>query len=255
MDGGHDDRRAEAEPTTPAPDGGTFEERLASKIGIPRSATTKDKAPLPFGTKETPAGVDGTGTTEDAPDSDDADWDAPDSDDAEWDADDSDDAEWDADEAAEEARQANREIAKRARRMTGILALVAALGVGFAGGVLYEKHGGHKGPAKLLAVAAASHGRANGRRHAIGPGGGTVVGTVASISGGTLYVSERSDSALVKVVTGPSSTVTVPSTASVSSIQPGDAVIVKGAKQANGSYMAGTITEKGSAGTGSAGTG
>ena len=229
MDGEHDDRRAEAQPTTPAPDGGTFEERPASKIGIPRSATTKDKAPLPFGTKETPAGVDGTGTTQDAPDSD--------------------DAEWDADEAAEEARQANREIAKRARRMTGILALVAALGVGFAGGVLYEKHGGHKGPAKLLAVAAASHGRANGRRHAIGPGGGTVVGTVASISGGTLYVSERSDSALVKVVTGPSSTVTVPSTASVSSIQPGDAVIVKGAKQANGSYMAGTITEKGSAGT------
>ena len=239
MDRENDEERAETKGlAAPARGSGTFVERADTNVGTPRPAPTKVKAPLSFDTAEMPAPVERCGAAQEVDGSDpDPDWD-------------------DEEEAAEQARRANRELAKRARRLTGALALVAALGVGFAVGVLYEKHGGHKASTKRHAVAASSFGhRPGGRRHASGPGGGAVIGTVTSISGGTLYVSERSGSALVRVVTGPSSTVTVPSTASVSSIQPGDVVIVKGAKQADGSYMAGTIDDKGSSGTGKSGTG
>lgn len=236
MDREHDEKRGEKETTAPAREGGTFVERADPNAGTPRPAPAKAKAPLSFGTAEIPATAERTGAAQEV-DGSDADW-------------------GDEEEAAEQARRANWELAKRARRLTGALALVAVLVVGFAVGVLYEKQGGHKASAKLHAVAASSHGRrARGRRHATGPGGGTVIGTVTSISGGTLYVSEKSGSALVRVVTGPSSTVTVPSTASVSSIQPGDVVMVKGAKQADGTYMAGTISDRGSSGTGQFGTG
>ena len=78
-----------------------------------------------------------------------------------------------------------------------------------------------------------------------------MIGTVTSVSGGTLYVSESSSSALVKVDTTTSSTVTAPTTTSVSSIQPGDSVVISGAKQADGSYMAASITDNGTGTTGS----
>ena len=231
-----DEKRAENGTADLARGSSTFVERADTNVGMPRPAPSKVKAPLSFDTAEIPAAVERSGAAQEV-DGSDADWD-------------------DEEEAAEQARRANRELAKRARRLTGALALVAVLGVGFAVGVLYEKYGGHNASAKRHAVAAELVGRRpGGRRHATGPGGGAVIGTVTSISGGTLYVSEKSGGALVRVVTGPSSTVTVPSTASVSSIQPGDVVIVKGAKQANGSYMAGTIDDSGSSGTRQFGTG
>lgn len=209
------------------------EQRADTGTTVPARA----KAPLSADAAEMPAAAGRTGAAQGV-DAFDADWD-------------------DGEEAIEQARRADRELAKRSRRLTGALALVAVLGVGFVFGVLYEKHGGHNSSVRLHAAAAASsHSRrAGGRRHAGAAGGGAVVGTVTSISGGTLYVTERPGSALVKIVTGPSSTVTVPSTASVASIQPGDVVVVQGAKQANGSYMAGTITDRGPFTTaGSAGT-
>ena len=236
MDREYDENPAATGTTVPARGEGTLVEQVGPKVSTARSDPVRAKAPLSFDMAEIPAVVDRTGAAAGV-DGFDADWD-------------------DEEEAAEQARRANREAAKRARRVTGALALVAVLGVGFAVGVLYEKHGGRDSSAKLHALAASSNGRRAGSRGRVtGPGGGVVVGTVTSISGGTLYVSERSGSALVKVVTGPSSTVTVPSTASVSSIQPGDMVIVQGAEQADGSYMAGTITDRGSSGTEPAGTG
>jgi hypothetical protein len=57
------------------------------------------------------------------------------------------------------------------------------------------------------------------------------------------------------VVTGPTSTVSVPSTGSVSDIQPGDTVLVSGAKQKDGSYMAATITDRGASTAGGSATG
>ena len=76
---------------------------------------------------------------------------------------------------------------------------------------------------------------------------------MSAVADGTLYVSEGTSSALVKVVTSPTSTVSVPSTGSVSDVQPGDSVVISGAKQKDGSYMAATITDRGASSTGSAG--
>ncbi len=210
------------------------DEQVGPQVPPSPPGPPKTKAPLSSGTAEVPVVADRIGAGEEV-DGFDTDWD-------------------DDEQASEQARRARSELAKRARRVTGALALMAALAVGFAVGVVYEKHSGDNSPARLHALAASSRGRrAGGRRRATGPGGGRVVGTVASVSGRTLYVSERSGSALVEVVTGPSTTVTVPSAASVARIRPGDVVIVQGAKQADGSYMAGAITDRGSSGTEPAG--
>ncbi len=167
---------------------------------------------------------------------------------------------------------------RRARRVTALLALIAAIGVGFAGGVLYQKHVGGSstastsGAPNLSALRAAFGGGSGSGASAGGAasvpsglsaggfagfgGGNSVVGTVSAVSGNTLYVSQGSSSALTKVETSSTSTVTVPSTASVSDIQPGDTVVIRGAKQSNGSYMAATITDSGassSTGTGTTG--
>jgi len=177
------------------------------------------------------------------------------------------------DEEIERTRHFDARHRARARRITGVLALVAALGVGFASGVYYQKHSGSSSSAgvgttpNFAALRSALAGAASGGGvRGAGPGGfgggaggfagafgggNSVIGTVSAVAGGTLYVSEGTSSALVKVVTGPTSTVSVPSTGSVSDIQPGDAVVVSGAKQKDGSYMAATVTDRGAPAAGS----
>ncbi len=174
----------------------------------------------------------------------------------------------------EQARAASRRRGKRARIVTGVLALVAAVGMGFAGGVYYQKHNGTSTPtgagaassfaslARSFASRAGASGaaRSTGSRAALGglAGGGlffatpttSVRGTVTAVTGDTLYITETSNSALVKVQTTATSTVTVPTTASVATVRPGDTVSVSGAKQKDGSFMAATVTDSGASASG-----
>jgi|GEM_PF-2080580 len=187
------------------------------------------------------------------------------------------DDDWDDDEI-DRTRRFDARHRARARRITGVLALVAALGLGFTSGVFYQKHsgpsstttgsapnlaalraafagaGGGSGGATRIGGGASGFGGSGGFAGAFG-GGNAVIGTVSAVAGGTLYVSQGTSSALVKVVTGPTSTVSVPSTGSVADIQPGDSVVISGAKQKDGSYMAATITDRGASSTGTAAPG
>jgi hypothetical protein len=165
-------------------------------------------------------------------------------------------------EDEELARRFDARTMRKARRLTGVLALVAALGAGFAGGVIYQKHQGSSsttgGAPNFSALRAAFGGSSTGGSRSGGAFGGfgglsgnAVVGTVTAVDNGTLYISEGSSSALVKVVTGASSTVSVQQSSSVSSVQPGDSVVISGAKQKNGSFMASSIRDSGSTATSS----
>jgi len=191
---------------------------------------------------------------------------------------------WDEDEDLERTRRYDAASRAKARRVTGVLALVAALGLGFLGGVLYQKNEGTSsntalgagagagGFAALRAAFAGSGASGSGASDTGSSarsgssssglptggfggfasrfgGGNSVVGTVSAVAGGTLYVSQGTSSALTKVVTGPASTVKVSADGSVDDIQPGDTVIISGAKQSDGSYMAATITDSGASST------
>jgi hypothetical protein len=173
-----------------------------------------------------------------------------------------DDDDWEDEVEEAQALRFDAARVKKARRLTGALALVAALGVGFAGGVYYQKHDGGSSPtttgAAGFAALARSFGGGTGRTGGGGFAGlaaasGAVAGTVSAISGNTLYISEGTSSALVKVDTNSNSTISVPETGSVSNIHPGDTVVIRGAKQSDGSYLAGTITDSGTTTTGSTG--
>lgn len=164
------------------------------------------------------------------------------------------DDEDDFDDEGEDHRRTVGERGRRARRLTAVLALVAAVGVGFASGVVFQKHqGSSTSTSGASAFASLFRSRAGaGGSFAFGGTGssaasGTVVGTVTAISGDTLYISSGTSSALTKVVTVPSSTITVPTAGTVANISPGDSVVVRGAQQSDGSFVAGTITDSGTA--------
>jgi hypothetical protein len=171
---------------------------------------------------------------------------------------------FDDDEDEELSRRFDAKTRRKARLITVSLALVATLGIGFASGLIYQKNegssstsGGSGFNASALRAAlggGSSSGGSGGRTSGFpfgrgGFGGGSstsVIGTVSATDNGTLYISQGSSSALVKVVTNSTSTVTVPKSTSVSSIQPGDTVVISGAKLKDGNFMASSITDNGS---------
>jgi len=140
---------------------------------------------------------------------------------------------------------------RRARLLTAALALVAAAGLGFLGGVLYQKDAG--APATGSAASPFAGLGSGGFRLGSGGFGGfggtasstSVTGEVSVVDGDTLYVSQGSG-ALTKVVTTPQSSVSVPSSGSVGDVRPGDQITVSGARQADGSFAAATIQDTGS---------
>ena len=71
--------------------------------------------------------------------------------------------------------------------------------------------------------------------------GGATTGTVTSVSGSTLYVTNSSGD-LVKVTVGPSVTVNRNAKSSLTSLQVGDTVVVQGSKTSNGSVTATSVS-------------
>jgi len=165
------------------------------------------------------------------------------------------------------------ELPQRPRRKlitptTVALAVVLFAACGFIGGVLVQKGqasgtpatGGASGVASRFAAAAAGASGASGtagfasRFGGLFPGaGGGASGTVSSISGSTLYVTETSGNT-VAVVTTPESKITKSESVKSSAIHPGDSIVVEGITGSSGTITASSVTDSGNSGTSSSST-
>jgi hypothetical protein len=136
-----------------------------------------------------------------------------------------------------------------------LLALFAA--AGFVGGVLVQKGQGSSTTAAAgggfasrfgAAGATGASGAASGFRSLFGGGaggGGATIGTVSSIDGSTLYVTETSGNT-VAVVTTPESKITKDESVGASGIHPGDSVVVEGIAGSKGTITASSVSDSGS---------
>jgi hypothetical protein len=135
------------------------------------------------------------------------------------------------------------QIGKRPSRLTplagGLLALAIAA-VGFVGGALIEKgQTGSSGGAALPGGLQVSGGGPAGLA-AAQSGGGTTFGTVANVTGRTLYVTDAQGNT-IKVLTTKGSTVTRSASSKVGDIHPGDSVVIQGQQRRSGTVKAQSI--------------
>ena len=72
----------------------------------------------------------------------------------------------------------------------------------------------------------------------------TSFGTVSSVNGNTLYVTDSSGNT-IKVSLSSSTKVTKSEKVGKASVNPGDAVVVQGVKSANGTITAGSVSDSG----------
>jgi hypothetical protein len=150
-----------------------------------------------------------------------------------------------------------------------LLALVLFAACGFIGGVLVQKGQGSSGGgagagtgastfASRFGAAASGASGASGTAGSGfasrfagvfggGAGGGTA-GTVSSISGKTLYVTETSGNT-VAVVTTPESKIKKSQSVSAGAIHPGDSVVVEGITGSTGTVVASSVTDSGASTT------
>jgi hypothetical protein len=162
------------------------------------------------------------------------------------------------------------ELPRRPRRRLLSPVPLALLGVliavcGFIGGVLVQKGQGSStasaaGSASSLAsrfaalragasgaAGSSAAGTSSAAGGLLGAGGGATTGTVAYISGNTLYVT-TAEGNTVKVTTSAGTTVTKTVKADVTGIHPGEAVTVTGAGESGGTVSAESIRVGGGAG-------
>jgi hypothetical protein len=157
--------------------------------------------------------------------------------------------------------------------LTLCVAVIAA--AGFFGGAEVGKHDGGSGSSGLAAfrgaAASAAAGRTGTGRTGTGftgfgaggtgaggagaggaAAGGATVGTIKLVDGNTVYVETEAGS-IVQVAVSAGTKITVSSSGTVKDLQPGQTVIVAGAKSASGGVNATTISQ--SSGTGGFGGG
>jgi hypothetical protein len=162
------------------------------------------------------------------------------------------------------------ELPKRPRRklltpsIVGLM-LVLFAACGFIGGVLVQKAQGSSATSGFAGSGLASRFGASGASGASGggassfrslfggagaAGGGATIGTVSSIKGNTLYVTETSGNT-VAVVTTPESKITKSESVGANAIHPGDAVVVDGITTSKGTVTASSVSDSGSSSTSS----
>jgi hypothetical protein len=171
----------------------------------------------------------------------------------------------------EEGRLPRRPRRQFFNRRSAALAALVTCAAGFYAGVRIEKGqlaSGSTGTVALpTATAAAGAGGASrtagasggfagaGRTGAAGAafgGGNASIGTVSSVNGKTLYLTETSGNT-VKVKLASTTKITKSLSVSRSSVRPGDTVIVEGVPNSSGTVVAASVTDSGagrSAGTG-----
>jgi hypothetical protein len=161
-----------------------------------------------------------------------------------------------------------RPRAKLLTPVTITLLMVLFAAGGFIGGVLVQK-GQQSGGASVAGssfagrfggvgagttgVSGTSGGAAARFRGLFGGGGGgAAIGTVSSIDGKTLYVTETSGNT-VAVLTTSASKITKSVSVHSGSIHPGDSVVVQGITGAKGKITASSVSDSGDSGTSAAG--
>ena len=127
--------------------------------------------------------------------------------------------------------------ARKLRWITPTLAIVAALAIGIAGGVLIGRSGAAAGQGNSARGQFAS-GQETGQQG----GGGFTSGTIVSIDGTTIAVKAQ-DGTQKTVTTSTDTMVTKTSASSVGALKKGETVTVIGATGSDGSVTATTISE------------
>jgi hypothetical protein len=144
-------------------------------------------------------------------------------------------------------------------RKSAALAAAITCAAGFYAGVSVEK--GQLASAATTTTAAASTsgaGTASGARAgfpgAARGGGNASIGTVSSVNGKTIYLTDTAGNT-VKVTLSSATKITKSQSVSRASIRPGDTVVIQGAKGSNGTLTATSVSDSGTgAGRGGAGT-
>jgi hypothetical protein len=184
---------------------------------------------------------------------------------------------WDPEEPAQPLpRRPRRQFFNR--RSAALVALITCA-AGFYAGVRVEKGqvSGSSATLRLPATAGAATGTAASRTGASGAargtssaagsraggfsgfaggarggfaGGNASVGTVASVNGRTLVLTETSGNT-VKVRLSPSTKITKNQSVSRTAVRPGDTIIVQGAANSQGTTVAASVTDSGASSAGS----
>jgi hypothetical protein len=137
--------------------------------------------------------------------------------------------------------------------LTLVLAAIVVASAGFLGGALVGKHYGSSGSgaaaafsrfagARASASTGAGAGSGAGGRAGLFGGGNATVGTIKLIDGATVYVQTTAGD-IVQVATSAGTKVTVSSTVPVTSLRPGQTVIVEGSKNSSGAIAATSISQ------------
>jgi hypothetical protein len=129
----------------------------------------------------------------------------------------------------------------------------AAAGARAFGAVGAGGAAGSAGAGSGAAAGSSARGAAGGARtggFAGLAGGNASVGTVASVNGRTLVLTETSGNT-VKVQLPPSTKITKNQSVSRTAVRPGDTIIVQGAPNSKGTTVAASVTDSGASSTGS----
>ena len=174
-----------------------------------------------------------------------------------------------------DARDIAAELSAPPRRKLPWLTLILAAGViaagSFWGGAMVQKNSGSSTSSTASAFAArlkaggaggtaggfggfSRGGSGTGTGTGTGAGGGATSGTIKLIDGNTIYVTNSSGN-IVKITTGGSTTVSIAKSGTVSQLQPGQTITVRGTTDSSGNVTATTVTEGTAAGGGGGGFG
>jgi hypothetical protein len=143
-------------------------------------------------------------------------------------------------------------------RKSAALAAAITCAAGFYAGVSVEK-GQLASAATTPTASASTSGAAPGSGARAGfpgaarGGGNASIGTVSSVNGKTIYLTDTAGNT-VKVTLSSATKITKSQTVSRASIRPGDTVVIQGAKGSNGTLTATSVSDSG-AGAGRAGSG
>jgi Domain of unknown function (DUF5666) len=144
------------------------------------------------------------------------------------------------------------------RKTAGLAAVLTCVG-GFFAGVQVEKgqlaSSGSASTTATAATAAARTGagagaasgfaaRFGGAGAAGGAGGNASIGTIASVNGKTIYLTDTSGNT-VKVTLSSSTKLTKSLSVSKSSLHPGDTIVVQGVKNSSGTLVATSVSDSG----------
>jgi hypothetical protein len=158
-------------------------------------------------------------------------------------------------------------------RKSAALAALLTCAAGFYAGVSIEKSQLNSAPTTATAGLPAGAAAGGGAQGAAGTGSGAAragffggaargggnasVGTVSSVDGNTVYLTDSSGNT-VKVTLSSATKITKSETVSATSVRPGDAVVIQGLKSTNGTIAATSVSDSGAGATrgpGGAGSG